>query len=306
MFSKSSSTTAEKDEIRKLSRLVPYRTALKFIEITLALGLALLLARLGLDQHCFPLYMLAFITVTWAQHAVFEELHEGAHYRLASSRRLNEYLAGLYGSLMGISLDNFRVRHHMHHRHFGTSRDPDLPQYQTCPSGGKGWLQYIAVNFTGYGAITSLLGAHSTLTTGKPSWQHPGFTLIVQFMVFIVGVAVGQPFFYFVFWFAPLITLTYGISHFRTLLEHYNTRTWQDPTTGETCYGAFYNFQAGLQRHLLGAQFGYNYHGSHHTEPSVPNYNLNQIAHEDYREVPETLIRTTTYFHRINEILSPR
>jgi fatty acid desaturase len=304
MTRKSSVSASDTQTVRSLSGIHHSRTLFKLAQIVLALSLTLIFARWGADYNVLPDYIIAFLIATWAQHAIFEELHEGAHYRLVSVRHINEQLTGFYGSLIGISVGNFRARHNMHHRYFGTSQDPDLPQYQTCPIGVKAWLRYLAENFTGYGAVKSLLGAKSTLTTGAPSRQHPGLTLALQLMLFALGVAVGLPFFYFIFWFAPLITLTYGISHFRTLLEHYNTQTWLDPVTGETCYGAFYDFSPGIQRHLLGAQFGYNYHGSHHAEPSIPNYNLNQIAHEDYREVPENLIRSTTYLTRISEILA--
>ncbi len=304
MKRKSSRLSSDKGAIRQLSGINHFRTLIKGAQIVFAIGLSAAFARWGADHALFPLYIVAFLMATWAQHAIFEELHEGAHYRLVAARQINEYLTGLYGSLIGISLTHFRARHNMHHRHFGTPLDPDLPQYQTCPIGAKAWLKYIAVNFTGYGAITSLLGAQSTLTTGKPSRQHPGFTIILQVIILGLGVAIRLPLFYFAFWFAPLITLTYGISHFRTLLEHYNAHTWLDPITGETCYGAFYDFSPGIQRHLLGAQFGYNYHGSHHAEPSIPNYNLNQITHDDYRALPENLIRSTTYLSRINELLA--
>ena len=33
---------------------------------------------------------------------------------------MNENLAGFYGSLTGVSLDNYRIRHKLHHRYFGT------------------------------------------------------------------------------------------------------------------------------------------------------------------------------------------
>lgn len=290
--------------IRKLSEINPVRTVIKLSSIVIAIGLVCIFAKIGSESHLFYAFIIAFLIASWAQHAIGEELHDGSHYRLASSRRVNENLAGLYGSLTGVSLNNYRIRHKLHHRYFGTALDPDLPQYKTCPVGLKAWAMYLFINFSGYGAIKSLVTFQSSLSTGKPSWQHPGFTIVVQFILLVIGIILNMPIFYFLFWFVPLLTLTYGISHFRTMLEHWNAETWQDPTSGETCYGAFYDFESGVQSHLFGAQFGYSKHGTHHSLPSVPNYNLDKITHEDYREIPETLIRRTTFFTRLGEMLS--
>lgn len=290
--------------VRQLSAIDHKRTVLKFALISGATAAAYTLVALGVVHQFGLLYFAAFMMTSWAQNAILEELHDASHYRLARDRHLNELLGGMYGSLIGISLVNFRTRHGLHHRHFGTARDPDLPQYQTCPIGRRAWLAYFLINFTGYGAIKSLLSSQSTLTTGQPSWQHPGFTLVMQVTLLVIGVAFNLPVFYFAFWLAPLFTLTYGISHLRTLLEHFNVERWQDPETGELCYGAFYNFETGIQRHLFGAQFGYNFHGTHHAAPSVPNYHLMQLSLEDYRPIPDTIIHTTNYIARMREILS--
>ncbi|MEP6988274.1 MAG: fatty acid desaturase, partial [Chloroflexota bacterium] len=282
--------------VRELSEISHLRTIIKLLSIVIAIGLVYVFARIGNDTHIIYVFILAFLIATWAQHAIGEELHDGSHYRLASSRRVNEYLASLYGSLSGISLMNYRARHKLHHRYFGTALDPDFPQYKTCPMGLKAWATYLFVNFSGYGAIKSLVTFQSNLSTGKPSWQHPGFTVVMQLFLLILGILLNVPIFYFLFWFVPLLTLTYGVSHFRTMLEHWNAETWQDPTTGEICYGAFYDFDSGIQSQLFGAPFGYNHHGTHHSLPSIPNYNLDKIAYEDYREVPQNLIRKTTFF----------
>ncbi len=293
----------ERPEFRNLSTISHLRTLTKLSLIIIGIGSSYLLVKLGTDNQLFYLFIAAFLVMTWTQHAIMEELHDGSHYRLASERKVNEYLAQLYGSLIGISLVNYRIRHKLHHRHFGTEQDPDLSQYKTCPVGLKEWGSYLFVNFTGYGALKSLVTLQSTLSAGKPSLQHPGFTIVVQLFLLIVGVVLNLPLFYFFFWFAPLLTLTYGISHFRTLLEHWNAETWLDPKTGEICYGAFYDFTRGVQSHLFGAPFGYNRHGTHHSVPSVPNYNLSKIEHEDYRVVPEHLIRSTTFFARLRAVL---
>jgi fatty acid desaturase len=291
-------------EIRRLSEINHLRTLTKFLLMVSAIAIAFVLAEIGFEQQLILLLVAAFLVIVWVQNALLEELHDGSHYRLVSARHFNEYLAGFYGSLIGISLVNFRVRHNLHHRNFGTAMDPDLSQYKYCPVGLQAWLTYILMNFTGYGAVKSLLGSESTLSTGKPSWQHPGFTIITQLGILALGVALRLPQFYFYFWLAPLLTLTYGISHFRTMIEHFDVNTWQDPTTGETCYGAFYDFDSGIQPHIFGAQFGYHKHGSHHSLPSIPNYNLSQISHEGYRDVPETLIHNTTFFARVADILA--
>src|SRR5690349_12683875 len=97
----------ERSEIRRLSEINPFQTLFKLLLIAAAFAIAFILAKTGDEQQIFLLFIAAFLIITWAQNAILEELHDGSHYRLASSRRTNEYLAGFYGSLIGISLVNF-------------------------------------------------------------------------------------------------------------------------------------------------------------------------------------------------------
>jgi hypothetical protein len=56
--------------------------------------------------------------------------------------------------------------------------------------------------------------------------------------------------------------------------------------------------------HIFGAQFGYSKHGTHHSLPSIPNYNLSQLTQEGYRSVPENLIHSTTFFARFGQMVA--
>lgn len=245
---------------------------------------------------------LGFVLASWIQLAIIEELHDGYHYRLLSSRYANELLTGLYARSVGISMTTARAAHHRHHRYFGTADDPDYRVYAQCPRGWNGWLTFAAVYFSGYGALKSLVKQQGISVAAETSRRQLVEALVFHAVLFGISAVWLHPAAYVLFWAAPLLTLTFGVGRFRTMVDHWTPEPWTDPRIGTEFRGALYNFDGVFQRHLAGAPFGYQYHGLHHLIPSIPNYNLEKAVEADYLCPPE-LVRTTTYYARLREML---
>jgi fatty acid desaturase len=301
MTTKSLTVVNNRDGVRKL------------ITIILSFAASLLLARAAWDGRYHAISGITFLigailTSVWTQHAIAEEIHDGVHLRVLSNARKNDGLCSIYSSILGISFAAFRREHLLHHKFFGTPEDPDYVKYAKAPKGLWSWVRYFSSHFSGWSAVQRLIS--TTLSKGivRPSngssRQHPYGTCVAQICILGIGVIIVHPAWYFVCWIGPLFTITYGITQFRTMLEHWSPVEWASPKTGERRAGALFNLEGGLQRNLFAAQFGYNYHGSHHLLPTVPNTKLKNAAKDiaDLRSNSGPPIHTMTYFARIAEI----
>jgi fatty acid desaturase len=289
--------------VHELSAVNNRRTVGKSLYILTGFVGILFFARLFFTNDFLLLFLLiGFIMTSWTQLAMIEELHDGYHFRLLTSRRANEILTILYACSVGISVAYARVSHQRHHRYFGSPDDPDYPIYRTCPTGVAGWLKYVTVHFSGCAAVQGLLRRQGIASGGTPDLQHPGGTIVLQCSLFGIFSLLVHPAAYIIFWLVPLLTLTFGMGRFRTMMDHWTPEPWIDPRLGKPFLGALYNFDGVFQRHIVGAQFGYNYHGMHHLAPSIPNYNLEKATEADYL-CPSELVRTTTYYERLKEML---
>ncbi|MGH9631284.1 MAG: fatty acid desaturase family protein [Bryobacteraceae bacterium] len=287
---------------------------MKAAAIAAGLVLGLLLARLALAGASIgipevALLIGAILASVWTQHAIAEEIHDGVHFRVLSNARRNDLLCSVYASMIGVEFLNFRRDHSLHHRFFGSPRDPDYVKYVQAPRGLGGWVRYLGLYFSGLAAVQRLIDRRpSEEPKAAPVGflkQHPHGTAVAQLCLLGIGAVLVHPVWYFICWIGPLLTITYGITQLRTMLEHWSGEDWIDPKTGERRTGALFNLQGGLQRNLFAAQFGYNYHGSHHILPAIPNTNLERTAEEmrDYPFEGSLPIRTMTYAARIKDVI---
>jgi fatty acid desaturase len=290
------------------ARVDNVRVALKLALILGGLVAALGFGRLAMLGGSMFLFVLASIAASvWTQHATAEEIHDGVHQRVFSSVRANELVSKVYASLIGVPFAEFRKAHLAHHRFFGTPNDPDYPKYESAPQGAAQWAKYVLLNFSGVAAVHRIVAgspqpADATKTSAGLWSQYPAGMVAAQATLLVTGAVLVHPVWYFAGWLLPLITITYGITQLRTLLEHWSPEPWYDPRTGEARKGALYNLTGSVQRNVFGAQFGYNYHGTHHIHSAVPNYDLADYA--DDTTMPAHLpIRTCSFLTRLIQVV---
>lgn len=288
-------------DLRTLSIVSSWRGLAKLGLVLIGIVVSVLCAALA--QHVsWLLWPLAFLGSVWAQHSAAEEIHDGVHYRLLSGHRANDVLSGFYCSLVGVSFREYRVVHLLHHRHFGMPADPDYPKYATRPGTRGGWIRYFAGNFSGVAATQRLVaGMRGPRTpTASPrttSLQYPLATAALQLVLWGVTAILVSPLWYPLCWVLPLITLTYGVTQFRVLLEHWQESTYDDSD------GGLFNLGGEVQKHIFGGQFGYNRHGTHHLHPSVPNYNLARLDRLLAGEIESTTpVTATSYWTRTGDM----
>ena len=190
--------------------------------------------------------------------------HEAAHYKLMSSRKINDFLGNVVCSLpMLSSLNSYRAFHFAHHRHLGDlSSDPEvryygMQQYHYKPMSpvqfagtfmldlsGFHFMQFSFrsmiddINEEGYGPTLKIFGWHGIVA------------YFVGFEIYAVG------------WLLPMMTIKFTLSKIQGYSEHI---IYQRPTaaSGHTVSASpFLRFILfPLNSHL---------HVVHHLEPHVP------------------------------------
>jgi fatty acid desaturase len=290
------------------ARIDNVRAAIKVALIVGGLAAALGFGGLATAGGSMAWLVLASVAAAiWTQHAIAEEIHDGFHQRVFSSIQANEIVSKIYASLIGISFSELRKAHLAHHRFFGTPDDPDYEKYESAPQGLAEWTKYFLYNFSGAAAVhRTFTGSQGSADTARKSArllsQHPLGTAAVQATLLLIGAMLVHPLWYFFCWFVPLITISYGITQLRVMMEHWSPEPWYDPRTNEPRKGALYNLTGSVQRNLFGAQFGYNFHGTHHIHPAVPNYDLADYAGD--AAMPAHLpIRSCSFFTRLLQVL---
>lgn len=93
--------------------------------------------------------LLALPIIAALQHAMFVLVHESAHYRLFTNRRLNDAVGRALAAMVGISMCTYRVVHRQHHNHLCSDIDPDIALNGGYPRGKAYLWRKLAVDLSG-------------------------------------------------------------------------------------------------------------------------------------------------------------
>ena len=116
-----------KEEIKYFSRINSWRfmgaVALEVATIALTIWLC--------ERYWHPvLYVLAVIVIGSRLHAFGILMHDAAHYRAFSNRRLNDIVGELLAWTITFTLQGYRNSHHSHHRELNTEKDLEWKRKQ--------------------------------------------------------------------------------------------------------------------------------------------------------------------------------
>jgi fatty acid desaturase len=274
------------DELAELTRLDDRRSLAMMAPPLLALA-AVLTAAAALWT---PWAVIAAIPVVAAlQHAIFVLVHDAAHYRLLSDRRLNDLLGRVLGASVGISMCAYRVVHRLHHNDLYGPGDPDTALHGGYPRGRAYLRRKLAADLLGvtapktYGyffgtpaANDDTGGAQRPLDDTAPSLRAAALAdrrtvIAVQIGLPLAALAIGGGaglLKYAVLWVLPAVTVLQAILRLRAIAEHGAPIALDSPLTAARTHrpGPMLRFW------LFPQQVGY--HVEHHLYPAVPRYRL--------------------------------
>ncbi len=273
--------------LRHLSQISPWRSVYHLVqEWAFILGAAWLCS-----LYWHPLLYLA--TVVWIgarQHALAILVHEGAHYRLFSDRRWNDWVSEvlLAWPILG-TMRSYRASHWPHHRFVNTDADPDWlrkqgPDWQFPMSRRHLWTMLL-LDLSGLNTL-QLLGrvkAHSRTLAGLDTGL--GFRFArVAFYLAMAGLFTWWHLWLGVmlFWFIPGFTWLKLSLRVRSIAEHYAFVHAPAGATTRTTLPRLWERWLIAPKHI-------NYHVEHHLYPSVPHFRLPDLhaalmAQPGYRE----------------------
>ena len=229
----------------------------------------------------------AFLVVPLAAHGFAILSHDAVHYRLFSSRRLNDIVGRGCGLVIGVSMCTYRVVHRLHHNHlYDRDLDPDLALMAGYPRGKLYLFKKLAIDFTGitaYKNYSYFMGRPAKnaetnkrirpLDDTSPKLRNEArqdriLVAVFHLTMLALAIASGLWLQYLLLWFLPLVTVFQVILRLRAVLEHGAVTDYSSPLTASRT-----NLCPAPVRWLL-FPHQVNYHVEHHIYPSVPHYNL--------------------------------
>ncbi|KWN14448.1 fatty acid desaturase family protein [Burkholderia ubonensis] len=238
--------------------------------------------RIALAAGHWAVYLLAAVVVATRQHALFILYHDATHYHLSRRRFANDFLINVAIGVPGlVPIEFYRPLHLAHHRHVGTSQDPErnflyhaqpwkfepldaLPLIRQLLGDllvvnmVKNMRAYRRANGRGASMTLPLLAAVATWGVLLAPLVH---ACTVRELLTLVAL-----------WFAPLVTIGALLQKIRSIAEHSGgpgiTPGWHDWT---------YSWRVGLLGRFFIWPYNINYHQQHHREPNVAWHRLPEL-----------------------------
>jgi fatty acid desaturase len=192
-------------------------------------------------------------------------VHDCAHHALFKDRRANE-IAGqwLAGPPINLNFAEYRKYHLAHHRHTGTSKDPDLVFVAKYPVSGKSLRRKLIRDITGQTGLRDLVRTLSDFVAFK---QLPWVSF--HMVLFAVLALCRAPWAYPLWWVAqififPVLVRLRQVGEHGVVLDRGDSDPRRNTSTTIVRWW----------ERLLVAPNNVNYHIEHHVAAGVPSYRL--------------------------------
>lgn len=263
-------------EVRRLSRLKMWQANLPLLFDWSLIAAAI---SISVASESTLVYLCSVLVIAARQHALLIMVHEGAHFRLAANRGVNEFISNVFAAFPNFFCTaGYRANHHAHHQHLNSESDPDwarkvhLSEWQ-FPQNQKelaitlakvmatSWYKLILLFWT-----LSGIGRRDTWT--KPA---PRALLLQKLAFYTIAAGVISAFSLWPgvvkYWVVPYLFVMPVLERVRSISEH---------------FGLGYGHALDESRNILSGPFeafffgphNIRYHLAHHMFPMVPQYNL--------------------------------
>ena len=219
--------------------------------------------------------LIAVVLVGTLQYHLNVMGHDGLHFLLCDSRRVNDLLCRwtLHGP-HGAPLGQMRSNHLNHHTQFGSASDLDRQYYDTSRfAGDVPFLRWLAASILGGMTVpimAKLLGLRRARgqpaqpTGPQPTGRLADLMSVLLSQVWIAaatGLLTGWWWAYLPLWLLPMLTVMVGLNSIRSCLEH--AQPGQDAP-------ALSSFVSNRVESFFLSPFNMNVHAEHHLIPAVP------------------------------------
>ncbi len=242
------------------------------------------------------------ITIGTLQYILIHAAHECVHQEFQTNNLRSWLFAAITAYPIGLTR-NLREEHLRHHRYLGVPEiDPDYPVYRVFPKSKLSFLYFIFINASGISAFLQFFNRIKTqeksgdslngITTKshlseKQSKFEFFYTISFQLTILYMFFCFFNPFYYFVFYLFPLLSVAKTLAQLRGLAEH------GDPT-GKIVLRSFLGKD--LFTKIMGV-YGFSFHAEHHLSMSVSYLGLRDV-NEHLMRAPEGLGREIQIYAR--------
>lgn len=275
--------------LKELSRLSPWRTAAAIVLDWAAIAAAIAISEWS---GSWLVYLATIPVIAGGMHGLGALMHEFAHYRFISNKRLSDAVGDLFLAwpLLATTV-GYRHNHLAHHRYTNTEKDPDWAvkigkRHFTFPQEMRFAVLNVLGYFVGVNSIRDMRAALTRIQADDPSKKGYKIARLAYYAAVVAAlVALGWWQEALLYWIVPYSTLFFLFLYIRVIAEHFGPTMEYDHELTDT-RTVIPNF---LEAWFL-APHGLNFHIEHHVYPSVPFYRL--------RELHEAMMRSEGYARR--------
>jgi fatty acid desaturase len=273
-------------DVRRLSRVDNLKGALS---IGRQWGVIALAIAAAVWSHHWALWVAAVIVIATRQHALAVIMHEAAHYRVFTNRRVNELISDCFCAYpLGLATQLYRKQHLEHHQFTNSDRDPNWVEmsrredwrwpkdHLTCArlflkdvGGLHLHKMFLLITLWSPWPRVARIPVETFLDNPlTPSEQRRWLMFMALVTALLTVTHSWIPF--LILWSLPLLTLLGALMRMRTVAEHLMLEGTHELNSTR-------HVDATLLERLSIAPLNSNYHIAHHLFPSVPQYNLPRL-----------------------------
>lgn len=245
-----------------------------------------------------PIYIISIMWIGARQHGLAILMHDGAHFRLAKNKILNDVISELFLAWpIFITTREYRESHLKHHHYLNTSGDPDwamkLLDKRTnhewqFPNSTKKLKKIFFRDLFGLNTFQVLIFLRNLFITRKGKNKvynkKPGYLynfLRISYYLTIISAAFYFNFLTYIllFWMVPLLTWLKLVLRIRSIAEHFAIYDINNPSDKtRTTYPTIFD-------RMFITAFNICYHAEHHKFPAIPFYHLPKF-HRELLKIP--------------------
>lgn len=244
--------------------------------LALAFDLAVIAGVIALNEYFFfnPLvYLFTVLVISSRLHAFAVLMHDCAHQRAFTSKRLNEIVGEPLAWIVLFTREGYRNNHLAHHQNLNTMQDPDWMRKTsygpfTFPKTKPALAREMLRQISGGGFAWFILSLIRSKVTSDISPTVKRYRLLFYIALFGICIATGTLGRLVLYWLVPLATVFNLLMYQRSVSEHHGNMEYDHTYT---------NTRTILPRWweaFIFTPHNVNYHMEHHLYPHVPFYNL--------------------------------
>ncbi len=280
--------------IKGLKTIQPMQTIFGTLVLWIQLAGALMIGIFGPP----PLIIPSLIIICSCISAMQLWVHEGSHFNLFQSHKINDTWATLFfAGPIGTSVKTYRRFHMTHHANLGSPKDLDRFAFNIGIKGKKKLLLLFLRGLScldGFRIVTRKYLDSSYANIKKDYDPSLAVTAGWNLVILTTCILAGKWYLYFLLWVYPILGIAVTINSIRSIAEHQPDSLRRAASPNQTINSITRTTLPGFLEKWLMFQTNFNYHYEHHLYPTVPFTNLPRlhkhlVSEGFYNKHPEIL-----------------